>query len=106
MINDVSIEAIPGKWYLDRDFGVYDLTGHVKAGNNQLVLKANPMSVYAELQAVFILGDFSLISQSKVWKIMAPTEYKYPTHKTMPPGKDYDQLDFGIMNNFKVIEAD
>ena len=23
----------------------------------------------------------------------------------MPPGKDYDQLDHGLMNNFKIIEA-
>jgi hypothetical protein len=210
-INDVPVEATPGKWYLDRDFGVYDLTGHIRAGNNQIVLKANPMSVYAELQAVYILGDFSLISQPKGWKIippsslqtgswkshgmpfyadavsyeeevmlekgksyfveldkwagivaevkvnhgsagiigwkpyrldisdfvtdgennieiliygslknligpyhnfpprrgiMTPFEYKYPTHLTMPAGKDYDQLDYGLMNNFKVIEAD
>jgi hypothetical protein len=210
MINDFPIEAIPGKWYLDRDFGVYDLTGHIKSGFNQLVLKACPMSVYAELQSVYILGDFSLISQQKGWKIMPPSslqtgswksqgmpfyadavsyaeevmlekgksyfieldkwtgivaevkvnhvsagiigwkpyrldisdvvnegknnievlvygslknmigpfhnfpprrgimtpfEYKYPTRTTMPSGKDYDQLDYGLMNNFKVIEA-
>jgi hypothetical protein len=71
-INGIPIGAIPGKWYLDRDFGMYDLTGHIKAGDNRLVLKASPMSVYAELQAVFILGDFSLISRPKGWKIMLP----------------------------------
>ena len=209
-INGAAVKAIPGKWYLDRDFGVYDLTGHIKAGDNQLTLNASRMSVFAELQAAFIVGDFLLSPQSRGWKIipsspletgswkaqgmpfyagavsygkeamltkgktyfvqleewkgivaevkvnnisegiiawqpyridisdlvsdgankievlvygsmknligpfhtlpprrgiMTQFEYKYPTQTSMPAGTDYDILDYGLMNDFKILEA-
>jgi hypothetical protein len=209
-INGAAVEAVPGRWYLDRHFGVYDLTGHIRAGDNRLTLRACPMSVFAELQAAFITGDFRLSPQPQGWKIIPPAplrtgsweaqgmpfyagavsyvkeavltkgksyfvqledwkgivaevkvnnvsagmiawqpysidisdlvsegnnkievlvygsmknligpfhtipphrgimtqfEYKYPTHSSMPAGKDYDILDYGLMNDFRIVEA-
>ncbi len=61
-----------GAWWLDREFAVYDISDHVKPGENQITLKTDPMRVHAEIEPVYILGDFGLKPAEKGWSI-APT---------------------------------
>ena len=69
LINDKPIKAEKGKWWLDKDFGVYNISGYVKTGVNKVTVKVTPMSIYAELESVYILGNFSLVPQEKGFKI-------------------------------------
>jgi hypothetical protein len=68
-VNDKPVTAVPGKWWLDKDFGVYEIGAYVKEGNNKITVKVMPMSIYAELESVYLLGNFSLVPQEKGFKI-------------------------------------
>lgn len=68
-INDKPVNAVPGKYWLDKDFGVYEIGAFVKEGINRVTVKRMPMSIYAELESVYLLGNFSLVPQEPGFKI-------------------------------------
>jgi hypothetical protein len=61
-----------GKWWLDRSFGVFNIGTDVKTGDNTITLKTSPMKVNAEIEPVYILGDFAVKPAEKGWEIEAP----------------------------------
>ncbi|MGN7819350.1 glycosyl hydrolase [Chitinophaga sp. 22536] len=71
-INGNAIKNDPGKWWLDRSFGVYRIGSYLKAGDNELAVTVAPMSVYAEIEPVYILGDFHLEAAAQGWRIVPP----------------------------------
>jgi hypothetical protein len=68
-INGKEVKAEEGKWWLDREFGVIDLEKLVKRGENTITLKVSPMTVNAEIEPVYILGNFSVNPADKGWII-------------------------------------
>jgi len=64
-INGRKVEPAGGEWWLDRDFGVYHIGSYVVSGLNRLTVRVRPFSVYAELEPVYLLGDFSLEPAAK-----------------------------------------
>jgi len=58
--NGLRVEAEKGGWWLDRAFGRIDVTRAARVGENAIVLKASPFSIYHELEPVYVLGDFAL----------------------------------------------
>jgi hypothetical protein len=62
-----------GEWWLDRSFGVFNIGKLIKFGDNTITLKTSPMKVHAEIEPVYILGDFSVKPAEKGWKIESPT---------------------------------
>lgn len=71
-INGTKVNALKGEWWLDRSFGVFEIGKYLKHGKNSLALSVSPMRVYAEIEPVYILGDFNLAPAAKGWKIIAP----------------------------------
>ena len=72
LINGKAIQPVKGKWWLDRSFGVLEIGALLKTGENTLTLSITPMSIYAEIEPVYILGDFNLAAAAKGFKIVAP----------------------------------
>ncbi len=68
-INGNAINPDMGKWYLDRSFKIYDISNHVKSGKNEITLNCKPMSIHAELEPIYIIGNFNLESASQGWDI-------------------------------------
>lgn len=62
-VNGVNIEPIPGESWLDHSFNVFDISKLVKPGNNELTLSINPMNIYAEIEPVYLVGNFGLKPQ-------------------------------------------
>ena len=58
--NGQPVRARPGQWWLDRAFGRIDLANTAKVGWNEVELKASPMTVFHEVEPVYVLGDFAL----------------------------------------------
>ena len=77
-INGTSVTPIPGKWWLDKSFGVYSIGSNVKKGVNIVELSISPMSIFAEAEPVYILGDFSVVPESAGWSISAPADNLLP----------------------------
>ena len=71
-INGVEVKPENGKWWLDRSFGVFNIGTDVKTGDNTITLKTSPMKVNAEIEPVYILGDFAAKPAEKGWEIEAP----------------------------------
>ena len=71
-INGETVKPIPGKWWLDKSFGVYAIGKNVKKGVNTVELSVAPMNIFAEIEPVYILGDFGVIPEDKGWSISAP----------------------------------
>ena len=72
--NGVKVTAIQGEWWLDRAFGVLDIATVAKVGDNTLTITANPMTVFHELEAAHIIGDFSVKAVAKGFVIFPPGE--------------------------------
>jgi hypothetical protein len=83
-LNGAEIKPEAGKWWLDREFGVFNIGGLAKKGENILTVKANPMKVHAEIEPVYITGDFSVLPYEKGWTIE-------PAVKTLTTGSWKDQ---------------
>jgi hypothetical protein len=71
-LNGTGISPEPGKWWLDRSFGVFDIGKNAREGDNTIVLHTSPMKIHAEVEPVYIVGDFSVKPASKGWVIEAP----------------------------------
>lgn len=71
-VNGTSVEPVNGSWWLDRSFGVIKIGNLIKTGNNTISLKVSPMKIHAEIEPVYIVGDFSVLPAEKGWIIEAP----------------------------------
>lgn len=49
-----------GSWWLDKAFGKVNIESAARIGENLITIKASPMTIYHELESVYVLGDFSL----------------------------------------------
>ena len=80
-INGRVVDPVPREWWLDHDFAVFDIGRYCKIGTNTLTIQAARMSVHAEIEPVYILGDFSLHSLDKGWGISPATPLKLGSWK-------------------------
>lgn len=73
-VNGVEAETLDGEWWLDRSFGVYPAGSLLKHGENVVELSLSPMKLLAEIEPVYILGDFGVIPEGIGWSITAPVQ--------------------------------
>lgn len=71
-INGTEVAAEPGSWWLDRSFGVFDISSFAKTGDNTITLDVSPMKINAEVEPVYILGNFSVKPADKGFQIEKP----------------------------------
>ncbi len=71
-VNGTEVKAIPGKWWIDWDFKMFDISGCVRQGENTVELSVSPMTIHSETMAVYVLGDFSVDAGPRNWTIGAP----------------------------------
>ncbi len=73
-VNGTEVKPEEGKWWLDRSFGVFKIGDLVKKGDNTVSLKVSPMKIHAEIEPVYITGDFSVRPADKGWTMEAPVK--------------------------------
>jgi|WetSurMetagenome_2_1015567.scaffolds.fasta_scaffold01674_4 hypothetical protein len=71
-VNGTTVTPDPGKWWLDRSFGVFGIGSLVRTGDNVISLNVSPMKIHAEIEPVYVIGDFSAVPEEKGWSIAAP----------------------------------
>lgn len=71
-VNGAEVKPEDGKWWLDRSFGVFNIGTLIKPGDNTITLRTSPMKIHAEVEPVYIVGDFSVKPAEKGWTIEAP----------------------------------
>jgi hypothetical protein len=75
-VNGRPVSATPGAWWVDRQFGVYDIAGAVKEGQNTVTLQARPFSVHHELEPVYVVGDFGVQASDSGWTLVPAAQLK------------------------------
>ncbi len=75
-INGKQVKPLPGTWWLDRAFGVYDIGRSVTSGENTITVTSSPFTVHSELEAIYLLGDFSLEVAEKGFHIVPAREMR------------------------------
>ncbi|MCX8160102.1 MAG: glycosyl hydrolase [Candidatus Saccharicenans sp.] len=60
LVNGRRLDPLPGEFWLDRNFGVFSLTEAVRTGLNTVSLVVNPFNLLAELEPIYVLGNFAL----------------------------------------------
>jgi hypothetical protein len=71
-VNGYRVTAEAGQWWLDREMGVCRIGDYVKKGENTLTLKLSPMKIMAEIEPVYIRGNFRVEPAAKGWNIASP----------------------------------
>lgn len=71
-VNGQEVNPVENEWWLDREIKVFSIGSLVKEGINAITLKASPFSVNAEIEPVYIRGNFSVKPAVKGWTIEAP----------------------------------
>ena len=73
-LNGKELNPEQGKWFLDRDMIVIPIGNIVKKGVNELAIELSPMRIHAEIEQVFILGDFTVQPAAKGFIIHPPVK--------------------------------
>jgi len=81
-VNGTVVKPEPGQWWLDKNFGVLKIGDYVRSGENSLTLSTDRMSIYDEVEPVYILGDFNLESAAKGWILTPPAALGLGSWKT------------------------
>jgi hypothetical protein len=100
-VNGNEVKPDPGKWWLDRSFGVYNIGSLVKNGDNTIALKASPMSIHAEIEPVYLLGNFSLKTAEKGWAVEAPVQV-FSTGSWKEMGQPFYSWGFTYKEEFNI----
>ena len=72
LINGREVRPSAGEWWLDRAFGVYPIGPRIVSGRNTLTVRAKPFTIHAELEPVYLLGDFRLRAADRGFEIHPP----------------------------------
>jgi len=81
-VNGKEVKPIAGQWWLDKRFGVYDISQAVVPGKNILGLSISPMRIFAEIEPVYILGDFSVWPDTSGFFLAPSVRLEYGPWKT------------------------
>lgn len=73
-LNGKVIESTEGKWGLDKNFGVFELGSTLIAGENFINVKTAPMSVFCELEPVYLTGEFAVTALDTGWILSSAEE--------------------------------
>ncbi len=89
--NGKPVAAKPGDWWLDKAFGRIAIARVAQPGENIVTLQAGPFTIYHELEAAFVLGDFALkpVERGFVLTTDAPLEILKP-HNNLSHGINPD----------------
>jgi len=73
-VNGQPVEPRPDEYWLDYDFKIFDIGKYVVNGTNRITLRVSPFTINAELESIYILGNFGLRSQAKGWNIVPSSQ--------------------------------
>ena len=74
LVNGQRLEPLPGAFWLDRNFGVFSLAEVARTGLNTVSLVVNPFNLLAELEPVYVLGNFALEPASRGFLLTSARE--------------------------------
>ncbi len=103
--NGTELSPIAGEQWIDESFGKFDIGNLVKAGENRLTLTAKPMHIHAEIEPVYLLGNFSVKPAPRGWTVEAPVE-QLTTGSWKSQGYPFYAWDISYSKQFDISNTD
>ncbi|MFZ4401356.1 MAG: glycosyl hydrolase [Bacteroidales bacterium] len=103
-VNGNIIEAIPHRTWLDRHFSLYDIGKFLNEGENEIKLIASKMTIFSELEAIYIIGNFGTETKDKGFKITTPKQLTIGSWKYQ--GLNMYSNSVSYTNTFKIQKAE
>lgn len=100
--NGQPISAKPGDWWLDKSFGKIDIHGCAQAGENQIVVSAQPFTMYHELEPAYVIGAFTLETAEKGFVIAPDRPLELGSWKTQGHPLYGDAVSYGRTFSLKM----
>jgi hypothetical protein len=100
-VNGHQLTANPGEWWLDHDFGVFTIGPWIKTGENIITVNCMPMKIDAEIEPVYLVGDFSVKPADKGWTIEAPVK-SFTTGSWKEQGQPFYSWDMSYQKEFEI----
>jgi hypothetical protein len=72
-VNGKHVQSEPGEWWIEQGFAVYNIANQARRGDNTIELSTERMRIHAEVEPVYVLGNFNLEATSGGWKIVEHT---------------------------------
>ncbi len=72
-MNGTTVKPLTNKWFLDKSFPVYDISSLVRSGENSVEISVEPMSIFAEIEPIYVLGNFTVLPVETGWIIDTKT---------------------------------
>ena len=94
--NGQPVKARKGDWWLDKAFGRIAIASAARAGENIVTVKAQPFTIWHELEPAYVLGDFTLKATEHGFVITADksldmSPWKTQGHPFYSAGVAYEQ---------------
>lgn len=103
-VNGSPVKQIPGEWFLDKEFPLYDISNLVKQGENLVELQVNPMSVFAETEPIYVVGNFSVLPKDTGWYIsMDEPDPEFGSWKDQ--GMPFYSWEVGYTNTYQIEDV-
>ena len=103
-INGKTMPAIAGESWLDSRFGVYNIGSAIQLGENIVELSVSPMSIHAEIEPVYILGNFAVEPASVGFVIKEPVkEFRLGSWKEQ--GQPFYSWDMAYSKNYTIKDT-
>ena len=94
----------PGRWWLDKSFGRIELAAAARVGENAVTLHAAPITIWHEIEPVYLLGDFSLRPAAAGFVVTPGGASARPRGLERPRGYPFYAAGVTIRENFDVAE--
>jgi hypothetical protein len=103
-LNGKKIQPTQDEW-LDREIRLFDIGGEIRTGENLLTLELSPMKIHAEVEPVYILGNFTVNPVAKGWEIKPPAE-QFSTGSWKNQGWAFYSRGVSYRKTFEIDNAD
>lgn len=100
LVNGTEVKPTPGEWWLSRENGVFAIGEHVTQGQNSINLISRPMSIFAEIEPVFLLGDFAVKASPRGFVIANPQRLTIGSWKNIGLPTYADAVEYTKMYEF------
>jgi hypothetical protein len=104
-VNGTEVKPEAGKWWLDRSLSVFSIGKLVRTGANTISLNVSPMKIHAEIEPVYILGDFS-VSPAEKGFIIGPPASSYTLGSWKDQGLPFYSWGITYSKEFNIEKVD
>lgn len=81
-VNGVPVAMAAGSSKLDHHIGTASISHAVQAGNNRVRLASKGFSIFMEIEAIYIQGDFRVVEHQGQWAIARPAPLQEGSWRT------------------------